>query len=57
MMTLTLLVSGCVATSDAVICAGTQELQEDLRQALLADSGDQSVIAGATLLRTLAESC
>lgn len=56
LMTLMLPVAGCLGVNDAVLCTTTAE-QEDLRQALLADGGDQSVIAGAILLRTLEEVC
>ena len=56
-MTLTLLVSGCLGTSDAVLCQGTLEERDALRAALLADGGDQSVITGAILLRSMEDVC
>ena len=56
-MTLTLPVSGCLGTSDAVLCQGTLEEREELRAALLADGGDQSVVSGAILLRTMEDAC
>jgi len=55
-----LLVSGCSITpirnADA-ICDGTRKARADLAQALVADGGDQSVMAGQVLLSQLQGAC
>lgn len=55
LMTLTLLVTGC--GNSYAYCRETADLREELRAALLSDGGDQSVIAGATLLRVTEDYC
>jgi hypothetical protein len=58
--TLLLLASGCSITpirSGDAICDGTRKARADLAQALLNDGGDQSVVAGQTLLAQLHGAC
>ncbi len=59
-MILLLLATGCSTTqirSGDAICDGTQKARADLARALLADGGDQSVMAGQTLLAQLQSAC
>lgn len=50
-----LLAIGCATPSD--VCEVSEDLRDNLKVALLADGGDQSVVAGATLLQYYEEVC
>jgi hypothetical protein len=49
-----LLVIGCANPN---VCSGTKELRDNHKVALLADGGDESVVSGAILLRTIEAAC
>ena len=57
---LLLLATGCSTTqirSGDAICDGTQTARANLARALLADGGNQSVVAGQALLAQLQAAC
>jgi len=59
-MILLLLATGCSTTqirSGDAICDGTQTARANLARALLADGGNQSVVAGQALLAQLQAAC
>ena len=59
-MILTLLAGGCsiaLTTSGDAICDGTEQARAELTRALLADGGDQSVVAGQALISQLDAVC
>jgi hypothetical protein len=59
-MILLLLAAGCstaLTTSGDAICDGTRAARAELTRALLADGGDQSVMAGQVLISQLDAAC
>jgi hypothetical protein len=57
LLTLPLLVSGCLSVSQAAICDGTTHLRDAHVGALLADAGPQSLQTGAALVAALDTGC
>ena len=57
LVTLTLLLSGCVSANQAAICDGTKASRSQLADALVAGAPDRVVLRGAVLIAQIDAAC
>ena len=57
LVTLTLLLSGCVSVNQTAICDGTKASRSNLADALVAGAPDRVILSGAILIAQIDATC